>query len=240
MVQKKQIEASVKEIEGLKKYQEDMQKKLEQLQKQVSEGAVTADQQTAGATHQDTLMGYRKSKGANQPSRQSKTSTFFQELAKTSWLGGRKADSSMTPANVSTNRTGMINASSAEVQKLLYQQEETYQNIIHHLQLDRMKLKGLKVTEKLSMMQKSDGALNKFIKRQSEKRSMQIDLSRDEHTILEKAIDNVDILRTKVKLQMASVKVVDLKKKQEDLLKVKNEDVASVFKRNKLLNQKAP
>ncbi len=90
------------------------------------------------------------------------------------------------------------------------------------------------------MMQKSDGALNKFIKRQSEKRSMQIDLSRDEHTILEKAIDNVDILRTKVKLQMASVKVVDLKKKQEDLLKVKNEDVASVFKRNKLLNQKAP
>jgi hypothetical protein len=103
-----------------------------------------------------------------------------------------------------------------------------------------MKLKGLKVTEKLSMMQKSDGALNKFIKRQSEKRSMQIDLSRDEHTILEKAIDNVDILRTKVKLQMASVKVVDLKKKQEDLLKVKNEDVASVFKRNKLLNQKAP
>jgi len=35
-----------------------------------------------------------------------------------------------------------------------------------------MKLKGLKVTEKLSMMQKSDGALNKFIKRQSEKRSM--------------------------------------------------------------------
>ena len=58
----------------------------------------------------------------------------------------------MTPANVSTNRTGMINASSAEVQKLLYQQEETYQNIIHHLQLDRMKLKGLKVTEKLSLM----------------------------------------------------------------------------------------
>jgi hypothetical protein len=78
----------------------------------------------------------------------------------------------MTPANVSTNRSGIINASSAEVQKLLYQQEETYQNIIHHLQLDRMKLKGLKVTEKLSMMQKSDGALNKFIKRQSEKRSM--------------------------------------------------------------------
>ena len=69
---------------------------------------------------------------------------------------------------------------------------------------------------------------------------MQIDLSRDEHTILEKAIDNVDILRTKVKLQMASVKVVDLKKKQEDLLKVKNEGVTSVFKRNKMLNQKAP
>jgi hypothetical protein len=29
MVQKKQIEASVKEIEGLKKYQEDLHKKLE-------------------------------------------------------------------------------------------------------------------------------------------------------------------------------------------------------------------
>jgi len=44
------------------------------------------------------LKGFSKNRGGNQPSRQSRTSTFFQELAKTSMLGGRKVDSiSMTP-----------------------------------------------------------------------------------------------------------------------------------------------
>jgi len=38
---------------------------------------------------------------------------------------------------------------SGDFQKVLCAQEENYRNIIHHLQHDRMKLRGQKVTEKL-------------------------------------------------------------------------------------------
>lgn len=74
MVLKKQVEASVKELENLKKYQDEMQKKYEALEKKAAEGAVATEQQ---ASYQENLGNFRKAKGLNQQSRQSRTSTWF-------------------------------------------------------------------------------------------------------------------------------------------------------------------
>lgn len=71
---KKQVEASVKELENLKKYQDEMQKKYEALEKKATEGAVATEQQ---ASYQENLGNFRKAKGLNQQSRQSRTSTWF-------------------------------------------------------------------------------------------------------------------------------------------------------------------
>lgn len=74
MVLKKQVEASIKELENLKKYQDEMQKKYEALEKKATEGAVVTEQQ---ASYQENLGNFRKAKGLNQQSRQSRTSTWF-------------------------------------------------------------------------------------------------------------------------------------------------------------------
>jgi hypothetical protein len=68
------VEASVKELENLKKYQDEMQKKYEELEKKAAEGAVASEQQ---ASYQENLGNFRKAKGFNQQSRQSRTSTWF-------------------------------------------------------------------------------------------------------------------------------------------------------------------
>jgi len=65
---------------------------------------------------------------------------------------------------------------------------------------------------------------------------MKVRLSREEQSKLTKAIENVDSLKSKVKLQMASIKVVDLKKKKEQQAKALEQEKAaltSAFKRNK-------
>jgi hypothetical protein len=68
---------------------------------------------------------------------------------------------------------------------------------------------------------------------------MNLKLSREDQNQLTKAVENVENLRTNVKLQMACVKVVDLKKKQDMFLRASeaekqaNEDAKhSAFKRN--------
>jgi len=67
-------------------------------------------------------------------------------------------------------------------------------------------------------MKKADGGLSEYIKRHAEQKDINLKISREDQNQLVKAIENVDDLRTKVKLQLASVKVVDLQKKKEDQL----------------------
>jgi len=115
-------------------------------------------------------------------------------------------------------------------------QEENYQNIIHQLQLDRMKLKGRNISEKLNQMKKAEGGLSEYIRRHAEQKDINLKISREDQNQLVKAIENVDDLRTKVKLQLATVKVVDLKKKKEDQIQAQLEEKearTSAFKRAK-------
>lgn len=121
---KSQLEKSIKEIENHKKHQKDMQKKYEDMQKTAAEGSAAIEAQQTSYT--DNLGAFRKARGHKEPSNNSRFSTFFQELAKTSWLSGRKMDSSMTPANMSSQGGGIMTANSAEMQKYLYLQEENY------------------------------------------------------------------------------------------------------------------
>jgi hypothetical protein len=68
---------------------------------------------------------------------------------------------------------------------------------------------------------------------------MNLKLSRDDQTQLVKAIEKVDSLKTSVKLQMASVKIVDLKKKKEGIARAQAEEKAAMstaFRRNREKN----
>jgi len=80
-------------------------------------------------------------------------------------LGGRKVDSiSMTPMSQPGRGAQMKGQNSVEMQKVLIQQEETYTNIIYQLQTDRLRLRGKDITSKLGKLQKTDGALNEYIR----------------------------------------------------------------------------
>jgi hypothetical protein len=68
---------------------------------------------------------------------------------------------------------------------------------------------------------------------------MNLTLTRDDQNGLVQAIENVDALKTSVKLQMASVKIVDLKKKKEDIARAQQEERAAMstaFRRNREKN----
>lgn len=111
----------------------------------------------------------------------------------------------------------MKGQNSVEMQKVLIQQEETYTNIIYQLQTDRLRLRGKDITTKLGKLQKTDGALNEYIRLQKDKQQMKIKLSRDEENTLVKAVENIENLKTNAKLLMANIKVIDLKKKREEM-----------------------
>jgi len=129
-----------------------MQKKYEELEKKAAEAPVIPE---GAGTYEETLGNFRKARAVNQQSRQSRSSTFFQELAKTSMLGGRKLDSTMTPQNMSMSRGGnMKSVNTVEVQKHLQVQEENYTDIIYKLEHDRMRLRGKDIQERLARMQK--------------------------------------------------------------------------------------
>jgi hypothetical protein len=192
-----------------------MQKKYVELEKKAAEAPVLPE---GAGSYEDTLGHFRKARAVNQQSRQSRSSTFFQELAKTSMLGGRKLDSTMTPQNMARGGN-MKSVNTVEVQKHLQMQEENYTDIIYKLEHDRMRLRGKDIQERLVRMQKQGGALNEFIRAGKEKAAMNIKLTREKQAQLSKAVENVEGLRQNIKVQMASVKVVDLKKKQQDYQK---------------------
>ena len=80
-----------------------------------------------------------------------------------------------------------------------------------------MRLRGKDISERLNKMRRTDGALNQFIKNNSEQTVMNMKLTREKQNQLSKAVETVDNLRLKVKQQMASVKIVDLKKQKEEM-----------------------
>lgn len=108
----------MKDDEKKKKEIEDLQKRFEDVKNQAAQGQIALEQQQNNVG--ESLKGFSKNRGGNQPSRQSRTSTFFQELAKTSMLGGRKVDSiSMTPMSQPGRGAQMKGQNSVEMQKVL-------------------------------------------------------------------------------------------------------------------------
>jgi hypothetical protein len=66
------------------------------------------------------------------------------------------------------------------------------------------------MTERLNKLQREEGALNKYIIKQREKKELQLKLTKDEQGKLENALTNVEYLKSKVKREMTLVKVPDL------------------------------
>jgi hypothetical protein len=73
-----------------------------------------------------------------------------------------------------------------------------------------MRLRGNNMTERLNKLQREEGALNKYIIKQREKKELQLKLTKDEQGKLENALTNVEYLKSKVKREMTLVKVPDL------------------------------
>jgi len=129
-------------------------------------------------------------------------------------LQGRKIDVSMTPMNVSRGAKGM---NSVDIQKALMMQEEQYSQVVSHLQYDRMKIRGARLSEKLNRMAKEGSAFNAYIKKTKEESYTQAKISQQDENQLVDAIKKVNSLKTAAKLQMASVRIVDLRKKREQM-----------------------
>lgn len=80
------------------------------------------------------------------------------------------------------------------------------------------------MTNRLNKMQRSSGAFNEYTKKQKEGNCTIARISREEENQLMTAMKHVDQLKTSAKLQMAGVKVIDLKKKREELQQAQEEE----------------
>lgn len=81
--------------------------------------------------------------------------------------------------------------------------------------MDRMRLRGKDLSDKLVKMQKSPGAFNDFVKLNQELKETRIRISKEEESKLIKTVENIDTLKSHAKLLMANIKVTDLKKQKE-------------------------
>lgn len=77
-------------------------------------------------------------------------------------------------------------------------------------------MKGNHMMERLKTLEKSEGPMNQFISKQRDKQHILKKLSRDEQNKLVDAVDTVACLKTKVKKEMALIKVIDLTKKGQE------------------------
>jgi len=63
-----------------------------------------------------------------------------------------------------------------------------------------MRLRGKDVAERLNKLNKQGGALCEFIKNSNDRAFMNIKLTRENQSQLEKAVENVDSLRQNIKV----------------------------------------
>jgi hypothetical protein len=95
------------------------------------------------------------------------------------------------------------------------QTEETLQGVILELQKDRMSLRGHNMNERLKKLADS-GPMGQFILRQRDRQEALKRYSREEQNKLEGAVEWVSGLKTKVKKEMALIKVTDLTKQNAE------------------------
>jgi len=51
-----------------------------------------------------------------------------------------------------------------DAEKKLIEQEEKYHHVIHQLQSDRLRLRGKEMADRLTRIEKTDGAFNEYVK----------------------------------------------------------------------------
>jgi hypothetical protein len=95
------------------------------------------------------------------------------------------------------------------------------------LQKDRMALKGKEMLTSLKKLESGYAPMALFISKQRERHIVLKKYSRDEQTVLEGAVENIEGLKTKVKKEMALVKVIDITKDNKSQGQAKEEEIDS-------------
>ena len=75
-----------------------------------------------------------------------------------------------------------------------------------------MAMRGQNMMERLNKLQKTDGGMSQFIAKQRDKQEAMKRFSREDQAKLEGAVETMEALKTKVKKEIALIKVIDLRK----------------------------
>jgi len=73
-----------------------------------------------------------------------------------------------------------------------------------------MRLKGEKMAERLTNLQKEDSALNRYIKAHKERKEVNLRMTREEKLTLDNSVQGVLQVKKAVRREMAQAKIVDL------------------------------
>ena len=122
------------------------------------------------------------------------------------------ANSRQNQAAAANANQNLNSINSADLQKHLNLIEESFQGVINDLQKDRMALRGKEMLNRLKKLDNGNGPMTQFIAKQRDRFDVLKKYSRDEQVVLEGAVENIEGLKTKVKREMAMVKVIDITK----------------------------
>ena len=141
------------------------------------------------------------------------TTDFFKKIQMSS-LNKRDsiANSRQNQAAAANANQNLNSINSADLQKHLNLIEESFQGVINDLQKDRMALRGKEMLNRLKKLDNGNGPMTQFIAKQRDRFDVLKKYSRDEQVVLEGAVENIEGLKTKVKREMAMVKVIDITK----------------------------
>ena len=115
----------------------------------------------------------------------------------------------VTPSNQSQQ---MNKVDSVELQRQLQFSEDSYNSVIIELQKDRMAMKGQQFMERLRKLDGNNGHMAQYMAIQKDKQETLKRYTKQEQNMLENAVGAVEGLKTRVKREMAAVKIVDLTK----------------------------
>lgn len=200
-----------------------MKKELEEAKKQQASANELAEQEMLmGAATKGLRRGnaIRARQGAKHQSRESGTAAFFKNLQNAGLTASTDNRQSMHSRQVSeaadnkAERARMINR--------IQMTEDQYNDTINQLQADRMRLKGKEMLERLNKLQNKDGAFCRITQqlRDTEKKKeaeqvngVTVKLNKAEQLKVQSALESVETLKFKVKKQMATRRIVDIRPK---------------------------
>jgi len=208
-VYNQQIEQAKKELEAMRDKEKELQAKVDDLENSAIAAGTPSNKQGGFKKMLPTVA--TPSSQSNQQRRTS-TAEYFKRLSMTS-LNKRE---SVGGSRQSQAHTGSMSfANNADLQKQIQLTEESFQSVIVELQKDRMALKGKTMLERMKRLEAGNGPMAQFIGKQRNRQDAFNSYSREEQVKLEGALEAVEGLKSKVKKEMALLRVIDITQHEE-------------------------